>query len=148
MKSVTLLLVAAASFGCRSTTSSDAEMEFRSLARGYQSGISETGVRVVRDEGEWRSLWERHASLVMPRPDAPSVDFTRDMVVYVSIGQRPTYGYSVEIVRIAPVDEADFRVEIVEKKPAPDAITSQIVTQPYHMVVTAKRAGDAVLVTR
>jgi hypothetical protein len=134
---------------CRSSSHSAVEAEngiaFHNLARGYQTGIAGPGVHVARTADEWRELWRQHASTVIPAPDAPAVDFTRDMVLCVTIGTRPTYGYAVEIVRIAPVDEGRFRVEIAEKSPAPGAITSTIVTQPYHMVVTAKRAGTAEL---
>jgi hypothetical protein len=105
-------------------------------------------VRVVRSADEWRALWKKHAATVIPLPESPTVDFSRDMVVCVTIGSRPTYGYGVEIVRIEEVDDAHFKVEVVERKPAPDAITSQVVTTPYHMVVTAAHAGAAELVTR
>ena len=134
---------------CRSSGSSAGESDpgiaFHNLARGYQTGIAGQGVHVVRTADEWRDLWRQHASTVIPAPDAPAVDFTRDMVVCVTIGTRPTYGYAVEIVRLAPVDDGHFRVEIAERTPPPGAMTSAVVTQPYHMVVTAKRAGTAEL---
>lgn len=135
---------------CTSTPSADARdgSAFRNLARGYQTGVAGTGVRIARTNAEWLELWKQHASTVIPTPEAPAVDFKHDMVVCVTLGSRPTYGYAVEIVRIAPVDAKHFRVEIAEKKPAPDALTSQVVTQPYHMVVTEKRAGAAELITR
>ncbi|MDZ4772489.1 MAG: protease complex subunit PrcB family protein [Planctomycetota bacterium] len=147
MKTIAFMLAAAAAIGCKSADSAGADVAFRSLARGYQSGLSEPGVRVARNETEWHALWARHASLVMPRPDAPTVDFAHDMVIYVSIGTRPTYGYAVGIDRVTAVDAAHLRIEITEKKPASDAITSQIVTQPYHMIVTSNRTGDVELVT-
>ena len=144
----TVLVSLALLCACRSTSDSaeaDGGIAFQNLARGYQTGLPGLGVRVVRTADDWRELWQKHAAPVIPAPDVPAVDFTRDMVLCVTIGSRPTYGYGVEIVRIAPVDDGRFRVEIAERTPAPSSITSQVVTQPYHMVVTRKRAGEAEL---
>ncbi|MBL8859340.1 MAG: protease complex subunit PrcB family protein [Planctomycetes bacterium] len=147
MKIFGLVLAAALMCACRATTPAPGAEGLRSLARGYQSGITES-VSVARNEAEWRALWSRHAAVVVPRPDLPDVDFARDMVVCVTIGSRPTYGYSVEINRIAPEPEHGFVIEVTEKQPAPDAILSQVVTQPFHMVVTPRRDGAGTVLVR
>jgi hypothetical protein len=148
MKFTVFPLAAFALAACRTSPSIDREVEFRSLVRGYQSGITGPDACVARTEIEWRDLWSRHASLAIPRADAPAVDFEHDMVLYVSLGPRPTYGYAVEIQRIVPVDAEHLKVEVTETRPAPDAITNQVVTQPYHMVVTARRPGAIEIVPR
>lgn len=140
-------LFAALTFCCACATpnTSAPAATTRTLVRGYQTGIAEPGVRIVREDVSWRALWDRHASTVVPRPDAPAVDFARDMVVFVTVGSRPTYGYSVEIQRVFQLDATHVGVEIAEAQPAPGAILPQVVTQPYHMVVTPRLDGDPVL---
>ena len=147
MRAAFLLASLATLCACSTTRSSvvDASAS-RTLVRGYQTGIAEAGVCAARDAGEWRALWARHAATVVPRPDAPEVDFAHDMVVCVTLGTRPTFGYAVEIRRVFQLDDTHVGVEIAETQPAPDAILPQVVTQPYHMVVTPRLAGLPVIV--
>jgi hypothetical protein len=148
MKHALLLLAAAALVGsCKSSGDKDDGVPFRTLARGYQSGITEGGLHVARDEAEWRVLWLEHTSTVIPRPPAPSVDWKNEMVVCVMLGARPSGGYGVEITKL--VDDKDaLIVEAREHKPAPDAIEPMLVTQPYHMIATARRDGRVELAAK
>lgn len=144
----TLLLAALVAAACASTPKSGSPAEFRSLVRGYQTGLPSECVTVVRDAETWRALWAQHAGTVVPRPDAPEVDFARDMVVCVTVGTRPTAGYAVTIERVVPLDEKRFQVEVTETKPTAGAILPQVVTLPYHMVVVPRLPGQAELVGR
>jgi hypothetical protein len=56
------------------------------------------------------------------------------VVLGAFLGERPTGGYGVEIVRIC-----DGRIVVERRSPPEDAIVTQALTAPYHMVLT--RAG-------
>lgn len=149
MNSTFLVVVASAFFAaCHSTRDVEHDLPFRTIVRGYQSGLAHEGVEVARSEGEWRALWNRHASSVIPRPDLPAVDFTVDMVVCVAVGPRPTFGYAIEIESIVSGSDRGLVIRALEKRPAPDAIQSQVMTQPFHMVATPKQTGKIRLVLR
>jgi hypothetical protein len=90
----------------------------------------------VRSAAEWASLWKENGA-----PGAlPAVDFSREMVVGVFLGSRPTAGYGVEIVR-AVGNSGALVVEYIETAPSRDAITAQILTAPYHLVAIPKHDG-------
>lgn len=133
---------------CHTSPSAGRDIPFRSIARGYQTGLAGEGVQVARDEAQWRALWNRHASTVIPRPLLPSVDFDSEMVVCVLLGTRPTFGYAIEVTRIVPDGERGMRIEVSERAPAEGAITSPLVTQPFHMIATPRRTGTCELVVR
>lgn len=141
------LLVSTCLAACHSAPSKGSDVPFRSIARGYQTALPDTGVLVARSADEWRALWTRHAASVIPRPDLPKVDFDTDMIVCVLLGSRPTYGYAIEIARVIPNGDG-LRIEVVERSPASDAITNQVVTQPFHMIATARRGGTVELAKR
>ena len=83
-----------------------AAISMRTLDRGTQSNIDQARTVVVRSADEWSALWRAH---VADKPVAP-VDFTKEMVVGVFLGSRPTAGYSVEIVGTQEQpDEASVR---------------------------------------
>ena len=109
----------------------------RSLDKGSSSDVSSARQVTVRDRDEWASLWRAHGS---SRP-LPGVDFSREMVVGVFLGSRPTAGFAVEIVGYREAGEA-LVVRYRETTPAPDAITAQVIVSPYHLAAIPKRAGN------
>jgi hypothetical protein len=109
----------------------------RSLARGDQSGVESARQAVARSEGEWTALWRQHA----PDQPAPAVDFAKEMVIGLFLGSRNTAGYSVEIVSAA-LDQGTLLVRYRQRAPAPDAITAQIITTPFHIIAVPKTTAE------
>jgi hypothetical protein len=109
----------------------------RTIDKGTQSNVDEARQVVARTEAEWQALWKRHE---YDRP-APKIDFSKEMVVGVFLGSRPTAGFAVEIVG-ADVRDGALVVSYREAKPAADAMTAQVLTSPYTFAVVEKRAGD------
>lgn len=141
-----VVIVASTLFAaCRSAGARDAD-SFRTIARGYQSGIIGPCAEVARNEHEWKDLWARHTSTVLPRPDLPPVDFDHDMVVFASVGVRPTTGYALEIERVVP-ENGDLVVQAVERQPARDAILPQVASQPFHIIAMPQHGGRVRLST-
>lgn len=108
----------------------------KTIERGQNSQVESPRQAAVRMPAEWSTLWRAHA----PNRPAPDVDFSTTMVAAVFLGSRPTGGFSVEIVRTR-VDGQSLVVEYVEKRPAPDAITAQVLSSPYHIVAVPAHSG-------
>jgi hypothetical protein len=117
---------------------------FTTVARGDQSGVEDAREVVVRTAAEWKSLWQVHA----PGRPMPPVDFEKAMVVGVFLGFRSSGGYGVTVSAIEREGDA-LVVSFREDRPAAGAITTQVLTFPYHLVrtdrvpgrVTFRRAG-------
>jgi hypothetical protein len=106
--------------------------------KGLYAGIRTPTEKVMRTPTEWAALW-RQAHANRTPPAAPSVDFAKEMVIAVFMGQRSTGGYSIAIENVA-FGEKEIRVTVREQTPPPDAIVTQALTQPFHMVVVRKSA--------
>lgn len=106
------------------------------VAQGEYSGVEEPQQVVVRTSEEWRKLWREHAG----DEAAPEVDFTREMVAAVFAGTRPTGGYSVEIVSATRGGDT-VTFEYREQRPSPDALLTQALTSPFHIVRVARHEG-------
>ena len=79
----------------------------RTLGKGPMSAIDEPRQVTVRSAAEWAALWKENGA----SEPVPAVDFSREMVVGVFLGSRPTAGYGVEIVRaVGNNGRADRRV--------------------------------------
>jgi hypothetical protein len=111
----------------------------RTVGKGPMSAIDKASQVTVRSPAEWAALWKENGA-----PGAlPAVDFSREMVVGVFLGSRPTAGYGVEIVR-AVGNSGALVVEYVETAPSRGAITAQILTAPYHLAAIPKHEGMVV----
>jgi hypothetical protein len=84
---------------------------------------------VIRDANALSQFWSE-----LGVGERPNVDFTRDVVVAVAAGQRSTGGFEIAVDRITQTD-GELSVEVVERTPGPNCITTSSLTQPVDVVV-------------
>lgn len=102
---------------------------------------------VFTSEGEFAAFWERHHGNRIPLPPLPPVDFGRFDVLAVLDVVRPTGGYGIEVTEVAPGPEG-MRVSVRLTRPGRGCVTTQSLTQPFHLVRVAKGgAGHRLAVT-
>jgi protease stability complex PrcB-like protein len=111
----------------------------RTIDKGDHSYIGSPRQVVIRTPEEWTALWNEHAA---ERP-RPAVDFSKEMVVGVFLGSRPTAAYSVAIVDTLAKDDA-LLIRYRATEPRRGAITAQVITFPYHLAVVPKSAAKDV----
>ena len=116
---------------------------FSTLAKGFVSGMHEPAQIVIRSRDAWAAVWGRHTRAQVQPPSAPPVDFSRDMVVGIFMGQRGTGGYEIEITRVERAD-SQLRVYYRSKDPEPGAMVTQMLTQPYHVIKLPRHGGPLV----
>jgi PrcB C-terminal len=108
------------------------QLPFQTIAKGYRSGVRESLQTVARNQAEWDSVWKKHSVETNP-PPPPFIDFKRQIVVAVFLGEKPTGGYDVEIIRVEQSDGA-LVIHYREKSPLPGSIAIQALTQPFHII--------------
>jgi hypothetical protein len=108
----------------------------RSVEKGVDSVVDVPRQVIARDGSEWTSVWNAHA----PDRPAPVIDFSREMVVGVFMGTRPTAGFAVEIVGYRD-SGTGVTVEYRETSPDRGTLTAQILVSPYHLVAIPRRPG-------
>ena len=106
----------------------------RNLAKGAFSGIQEPKQEVIKDKATWQGIWTQHAKAGEKIPEA---DFTKEMVLLVTMGQQRTGGYAIEIVRVELAGDR-LRISVKRTSPPPDAMTIQALTAPFQIVAVAK----------
>ncbi|HSE86928.1 MAG TPA: protease complex subunit PrcB family protein, partial [Candidatus Binatia bacterium] len=74
-------------------------LSIATVEKGDRSGIRGPLQTVIRNQAEWNAFWKRHSSTDTNPPPAPIIDFNREMVVGIFLGEKSTGGYEVEIVR-------------------------------------------------
>src|SRR5215467_7875722 len=119
-----------------------APVPFSTLAKGLASGVAQPTQIVIRSQNDWAALWSRHMRTQIAPPPPPPVDFSRDMVVGLFMGERPTGGYAIEVTRIEGTAQG-LSVHYRTSRPDPSAMQTQALTQPFHLV-TVPRVDDPV----
>jgi len=112
---------------------SGSEITFQTVSKGSRSGVRDSRQMVLRGQAEWHALWAQHVSTdALPAPPPP-IDFARGLVVAVFLGDKPTGGYDVTISR-AQRGHDSVVIYFRERVPAPGALVTQSLTQPFHVV--------------
>ena len=102
----------------------------KTIDKGDHSNMDDAAQVAARTEREWQELWQKHT----PDRPRPKVDFTKEMVIALFLGSRPTAGYGVEIVSATP-DNGTLVVKYRESNPSQrGTMTAQVLTSPYHIV--------------
>lgn len=129
-----LLIVAFALGGCLQAQPKDGPQPLFVLAAENYSQAKEARREVLRDNASWQALW---SEVQQSRRIAPPVDFERQMVLFVALGERRTGGYGIEIVR-AEVVEGSLVVHVRETAPKPGGILTMALTAPMHAVAVPR----------
>ena len=108
----------------RSKNEGDRPLSFAGRT-GFESPLTEARNAVIRDQASWEALWVENGGDLA---DLPSVDFERDVVIGVFLGDRT--GYSVTIDRVRTLDTG-VAVVFTEHAPGRFCVVAQVVTQPY-----------------
>jgi hypothetical protein len=109
----------------------------KTIDKGDHSNMDDARQAAVKTAAAWKQLWQQHS----PDRPLPAVDFTKEMVVGVFTGSRPTAGYSVEIVSAIEAS-GTLVVRYREAGPGRGTMTAQVITSPYHLVAVPFFPGD------
>lgn len=110
------------------------ELTWEVLAQGNQAvGFDGRSYQLVTSQAELLSLWNRAYGNQLTVPPVPRLDFQRETVVALFVGQQSSGGYGIEVVRAAE-ENGELYVDVRFTAPAPGAITTQALTSPWAMV--------------
>jgi PrcB C-terminal len=122
-------------------------LSIATVAKGYRSGIHKPLETVIRNQDEWNVFWKRHSSTDTNSASVPIINFDREMVVGIFLGEKSTGGYEVEIVR-AELSGSSLYFYYREKSPPPGAMVTQALTQPFHLVKIPKYRNQKIVFRR
>lgn len=88
-------------------------------------------VLVINTDEELEAFYAEHTGL-----SAPDIDLSEVSVIVAMASPRPTSGYGVEIIDLGKHNDDSTELRIVETQPDPDCYLLQVVTVPYHIVIS------------
>jgi hypothetical protein len=109
----------------------------KTIDKGDHSNMDDAKQAAVKTAEAWKQLWQQHS----PDRPLPAVDFTKEMVVGVFMGSRPSAGYTLEIVSAIEAS-GTLVVRYREASPSRGTMTAQVITSPYHLVAVPFFPGE------
>src|SRR5690242_6025983 len=97
---------------------------FKVVAQGFHSSITDPFIAVIRDEATYAELAKLDTNL--PKLN---IDLKTNVVIAAFLGQRNTGGFSVEISRAASGE-----IQVTEKTPGKDVMVPDVITAPFKIV--------------
>jgi hypothetical protein len=120
---------------------------FQNVGKGYRSGVHAPLQIAARSQSEWTALWRQHAWVDSSSQQPPVIDFEKEIVVGLFLGDKPTGGYDVQISRVERNNDA-LTIYYQEKSPLPGAMVTQTLTQPFHIVRIIGEVNSEVIFRR
>jgi hypothetical protein len=114
--------------------------------RASFSGLSDSGGYAVRTPDQWAGVWAKATRGQQPAAAAPTVDFSRNMVLLVAMGTRPSGGYTARIDRVYDADGTRV-VEATFTSPQ-NCLTIAAITAPCAAVIAPTTAAPVRFVTK
>lgn len=104
---------------------------------GQRSGIAQARTVAVSDKAAWEQVWREHSA----ESPVPSVDFSKEGVVAVFLGETRAAGVKIEIVvQDDMIDANRLNVFYKEIRSAAKPFAAQMVCRPFAMVKVRKAA--------
>lgn len=105
--------------------------------RGNHSGYTKAISLVIYAPEQWKEVWKKTHFLRLPQPELPKIDFEKEMVIAVFMGERSSGGYDIKIIDVFK-KEKEIVVVVEETEPPVDSLRTMALTSPYHIVTVKK----------
>jgi hypothetical protein len=120
--------------GCAGTTRAGSEATApveKVYASGQCGGLDQPEVVWIADAETWRERYAQIMSQRMEPPPRPAVDFSRDGVLLITMGQQTTGGYGLSLTGApAIVQNGVLTVRVEWREPLPGYAQAQVMTNP------------------
>ncbi len=125
-------------------------VQLQVVYRGSRCAAVQPGVEVIRDTDSWAE-WRRQQDRQFfsaddgPGDEETAIDFGQSTVIVISMGQKPTPGYTVEVVAGSAMLQGEtLKISSIWQQPAEDAILAQVLTSPCVAIMVSTTQYDTV----
>jgi hypothetical protein len=107
--------------------------KLRPIEKGAFSAVEQPTKAIIKDEDSWGKFWKQHTT----NATKPKIDFSKEMVVVITMGRQRSGGFSIEIADVREID-GRLRVSFKQKTPPPGSFSIQTLTSPFHIVAVPR----------
>lgn len=133
--------------GCSSMGSDEKKLPMEIVMDGTFTAIDDKRELLINDNEKFKELMNEHYKNLDQMPRIPVVDFTKNSIIAVFIGQKSNGGYLAAVDSITE-GSSSLTVYVSEIAPGKDCIVTQSTTKPFTIVKIPKTDKKPVFKTR
>ena len=118
----------------------------QTILKEYATGVTTPVSGLISSATEWRRLWGAIHATRQPQPPLPAVDFDREALLYVGLGN--TANGATPLIERVDVYERGAVAQLTIEVPSPTCLILTAIFQPVHVVRIAKPGARALRVDR
>lgn len=137
----TALLLASCNSGSDSSPTDPGDViPFVTVHREQITGVRERRAQLISRQDLWEQMWAEIVSNRSPKPPIPAVDFDRNILIFVALGDTPDACKSVRIDDVERRASGELLVDVKETRPPPSCSCPAVVARPVHVVAVPRSA--------
>ena len=110
------------------------------LVSGQQSSLEKSYMAIITTQVKFDNLWTTSFSNDLA-PQKPKVDFTKNSVVALFLGEVTSGGHSIELSSIK-TSASGYDIGVVHTKPGRGCMSITVMEYPYFLALTDKLSSD------
>ena len=104
------------------------------------TGLRDPARLVIRDARRFAEVWREAYAGYQPAPAVPEVDFTRQLIIVVAMGEQRSGGYAIDVTEVSATG-GKLVVQVKSAVPGSSCATHDALTQPIDIVKVPARSG-------
>lgn len=143
MKNIFILISILGLLSCKpseSSTSSVAEKTVFTpieIQSGDNGGYKTKTNLIISTQKEFLQIWEQAFANYMNKETAPEVDFEKNVIILVALGQKTSGGHTIKVNSVIESKDNTI-VNILNTSPGKGCMTTEAITYPYQIVQIEK----------
>lgn len=141
IKAITSLSILALSLSL--TACSQKSVQLETVLQANQCGFSQQKVAYISSDKQLRQLFKSTFNSPIKRLD--DIDFETSALILVSMGQKPSNGYSITLKSSeGSIENKALSIDIGFNKPAANSYNAQVITSPCVLYKINKQAINSI----
>lgn len=107
------------------------------LHSGNNGGFKEETNQVITNKAEFEKIWKQAYANYMIKEETPEVDFEKNVVLLVAMGEKSSGGHTIKITNATETSNNTI-VNVLSTSPGKGCMTTESITYPFQIVQIEK----------
>jgi hypothetical protein len=108
-------------------------INFTAIKSGENSNYTQFTTIEINNFKELSNVWGNFFAKYDRKPPIPSIDFEKNRLIAVALGERNSGSYSIQVISILETKN-NINIVIKENKPGPSCTTSSVMVYPFQLI--------------
>ncbi|MDF1673226.1 MAG: protease complex subunit PrcB family protein [Vicingaceae bacterium] len=152
MKNILILISILGLLSCKSSQSSTSSVMEKvvftpiELKSGNNGGFKTKTNLVISTQEEFLKIWNQAFANYMNKETAPEVDFEKNIILLVALGEKTSGGYTIKVDNVIETKDNTV-VNVLYTSPGKGCMTTESITYPFQ-IIQIEKPNKAILFSK